>query len=61
MQNGAPTQSDGTIVTELSFLTLQRRNAVRDALRHTVLRFSEILTRLEAPFRPSATDFEGSK
>ncbi|TFZ38033.1 DUF1534 domain-containing protein [Pseudomonas syringae] len=29
------TQSVGTIVRELSFLTLQRGNAVRDALRHT--------------------------
>ncbi|ARA83070.1 hypothetical protein B7R56_22875 [Pseudomonas savastanoi pv. retacarpa] len=28
------TRSAGTVVKELSFLTLQRGNAVRDALRH---------------------------
>ncbi|MCF5801661.1 DUF1534 domain-containing protein [Pseudomonas tremae] len=30
-----PTQSLGTIFSVCSLLTLQRRNAVRDALRHT--------------------------
>ncbi|MCF9003178.1 DUF1534 domain-containing protein [Pseudomonas syringae] len=32
--NGIPTQSMGTIVKALSFLTLQRGNALRGALRH---------------------------
>ncbi|KPW83027.1 hypothetical protein ALO92_101878 [Pseudomonas congelans] len=31
--NAEPTRSNGTIVTRLSFLTLQRGNAVLDALR----------------------------
>ncbi|QDW03345.1 hypothetical protein FFH21_006170 [Pseudomonas sp. KBS0707] len=30
-------------------------------MRHTVLRFSEIQARLESPFRPSATYFDGAK
>ncbi|MCF4984231.1 DUF1534 domain-containing protein [Pseudomonas syringae] len=34
VQKCIPTRSIGTIVTELSFLTLQRGNAVGDALRH---------------------------
>ncbi|RMT38831.1 hypothetical protein ALP47_04600, partial [Pseudomonas savastanoi] len=38
-----------------------RGNAFRDALRHTVLRFSEISARLDSPFRPSATYFDGAK
>ncbi|RMO18024.1 hypothetical protein ALQ45_01583, partial [Pseudomonas amygdali pv. morsprunorum] len=38
-----------------------RGNALRDALRHTVLRFSEISARLDSPFRPSASYFDGAK
>ena len=36
-------------------------NAFRDAPRHTVLRLSEIQARLELPFRPSATYFDGAE
>ncbi|AVB17362.1 hypothetical protein BKM09_020240 [Pseudomonas amygdali pv. morsprunorum] len=30
-------------------------------MRHTVLRFSEISARLDSPFRPSASYFDGAK